>query len=82
MPWRFAAALGILMNTRGLMELVVLNVGVDIGVISPPLFAMMVIMAIVTTAMTGPLLGAIAGPSASPPGADGYRQDREEDADA
>ncbi len=82
MPWRFAAALGILMNTRGLMELVVLNVGVDIGVISPPLFAMMVIMAIVTTAMTGPMLSAVSGRSASPPGADDHRQDREEDADA
>jgi Kef-type K+ transport system membrane component KefB len=58
MPWHFAARLGILMNTRGLMELVVLNVGLDIGVISPVLFTMMVIMAIVTTAMTGPLLSA------------------------
>ena len=56
MPARFAARLGVLMNTRGLMELVVLNVGLDIGVISPALFTMMVIMAIVTTAMTGPLL--------------------------
>jgi Kef-type K+ transport system membrane component KefB len=58
MPGRFAAALGVLMNTRGLMELVVLNVGLDIGVISPVLFTMMVIMALVTTAMTGPLLNA------------------------
>jgi Kef-type K+ transport system membrane component KefB len=56
MPWRFAAQLGVLMNTRGLMELVVLNVGLDLGVISPRLFTMMVIMAIVTTAMTMPLL--------------------------
>ena len=61
MPWGFAARLGVLMNTRGLMELVVLNVGLDIGVISPTLFTMMVIMAIVTTAMTAPLLDA-AGP--------------------
>jgi Kef-type K+ transport system membrane component KefB len=45
MPGRFAAQLGILMNTRGLMELVVLNVGLDLGVISPTLFTMMVIMA-------------------------------------
>ena len=42
------------MNTRGLMELVVLNIGLDLKVISPPLFAMMVLMAIVTTMMTGP----------------------------
>ena len=56
MPARFAAQLGVLMNTRGLMELIVLNVGLDLGVISPTLFTMMVIMAIVTTAMTAPLL--------------------------
>jgi Kef-type K+ transport system membrane component KefB len=54
--WRDAAGLGILMNTRGLMELIVLNLGVDLGVISPPLFAMLVLMAIVTTAATSPLL--------------------------
>jgi Kef-type K+ transport system membrane component KefB len=59
MPWRFAARLGVLMNTRGLMELVVLNVGMDIGVITPALFTMMEIMAIVTTAMTAPLLDLI-----------------------
>ncbi len=54
--WREAAALGALMNTRGLMELIVLNIGLDLGVISPTLFAMMVVMALVTTAMTAPLL--------------------------
>jgi Kef-type K+ transport system membrane component KefB len=53
--WRESAALGILMNTRGLMELVILNVGLDIGVISPTLFSMMVLMALVTTFMTAPL---------------------------
>lgn len=56
MPWREAGAVGILMNTRGLMELVVLNIGLDIGVISPTLFTMMVLMALVTTFMTTPLL--------------------------
>jgi len=56
MPWREAGAVGILMNTRGLMELVVLNVGLDIRVISPALFTMMVLMALVTTFMTTPLL--------------------------
>jgi Kef-type K+ transport system membrane component KefB len=61
MPWRFAAQLGALMNTRGLMELIVLNVGLDLGVISPRLFTMMVLMAIVTTAMTAPLLDALRG---------------------
>lgn len=56
MPWREAGALGVLMNTRGLMELVILNVGLDIGVISPTLFTMMVFMALTTTFMTTPLL--------------------------
>jgi Kef-type K+ transport system membrane component KefB len=54
--WRDAAALGTLMNTRGLMELVVLNIGLDLGVISPTLFAMMVVMALVTTMATAPAL--------------------------
>jgi len=56
MSWRESSAIGILMNTRGLMELVVLNIGLDLGVISPTLFAMMVIMALTTTFMTTPLL--------------------------
>ena len=56
MSWRDALSLGALMNTRGLMELVILNVGLDIGVLSPTLFAMMVLMALVTTALTTPLL--------------------------
>lgn len=51
-----AAALGILMNTRGLVELIVLNIGLDLGVISPRLFTMLVIMALVTTFMTTPVL--------------------------
>jgi K+:H+ antiporter len=54
--WRNAAAVGALMNTRGLMELVALNVGLDFGVISQTLFTMFVIMAITTTMSTGPLL--------------------------
>ncbi|MCP3099150.1 cation:proton antiporter [Myxococcus sp. K15C18031901] len=54
--WREAGAIGVLMNTRGLMELIVLNLGLDLGVISPTLFTMMVLMALVTTFMTTPLL--------------------------
>jgi Kef-type K+ transport system membrane component KefB len=54
--WRHAAELGVLMNTRGLMEIVVLNIGLEIGVISPTLFTMLVIMAIVTTMATSPIL--------------------------
>lgn len=53
---RDSASLGALMNTRGLMELVVLNLGYDLGIISPTLFAMMVLMAVVTTVATTPLL--------------------------
>jgi Kef-type K+ transport system membrane component KefB len=56
MGWRESSALGILMNTRGLMELIVLNIGLDLKVISPTLFAMMVLMALVTTIATTPLL--------------------------
>ncbi|AKF04549.1 cation:proton antiporter [Sandaracinus amylolyticus] len=57
--WRDASALGILMNTRGLMELIVLNVGLDMGVLSPTLFAMLVLMALVTTFATTPVLALI-----------------------
>ena len=64
--WRASCTLGILMNTRGLVELIVLNIGLDLGVLSPALFAMLVIMALVTTAMTSPLLSLVerATPSA------------------
>jgi Kef-type K+ transport system membrane component KefB/nucleotide-binding universal stress UspA family protein len=54
--WREAGAVGILMNTRGLMELVILGIGLDLGAISPALFAIMVMMALATTAMTTPIL--------------------------
>src|SRR5207302_4457318 len=54
--WRDAAAVGSLMNTRGLMDLIVLNIGLDLGVISPTLFTMMVLMALITTFMTTPVL--------------------------
>jgi Kef-type K+ transport system membrane component KefB len=55
-PWREATAIGILMNTRGLMEMIVVNIGLDIGVVSRPLYTMIVLMALVTTAMAAPLL--------------------------
>lgn len=54
--WKDSLTIGALMNTRGLMELVVLNIGYDLGVLTPEIFAMMVIMALVTTFMTGPAL--------------------------
>jgi len=62
---REAASLGILMNTRGLMELIVLNVGLDLGVLSPTLFAMFVLMAVVTTLATTPILQALSAPRRS-----------------
>ncbi|MCC6847187.1 MAG: cation:proton antiporter [Deltaproteobacteria bacterium] len=68
--WREASALGVLMNTRGLMELIVLNIGLDLGVISPALFTMMVLMALATTIMTSPLLERIY-PTAAAEAADG-----------
>ncbi len=54
--WPTSAALGVLMNTRGLMELIVLNIGLELRVISPALFAMMVLMALATTLATTPAL--------------------------
>jgi len=65
--WRDSAALGSLMNTRGLMELIVLNIGLDLGVISEKLFAMLVIMALVTTLSTTPALHMILGRDATAP---------------
>ncbi len=57
--WRDSLTIGALMNTRGLMELIVLNIGLDLKVLSPEVFTMMVIMALVTTFMTGPALDLI-----------------------
>ncbi|MFV0469581.1 MAG: cation:proton antiporter [Dysgonomonas sp.] len=56
LDWHSSATIGALMNTRGLMELVVLNIGYDLGILTPEVFAMMVVMALVTTFMTSPLL--------------------------
>ena len=61
--WRESLTLGVLMNTRGLVELIVLNIGLGLGVLSPSLFTMLVIMAVVTTMMASPLLSLL-----------GYRQ--------
>jgi Kef-type K+ transport system membrane component KefB len=61
LSWRESFALGALMNTRGLMELIALNLGYDFGILSPRIFAMLVLMALATTVMTGPLLGLAQG---------------------
>lgn len=60
-PWRTALAVGSLMNARALMELIVMKVGLDAGVIGKDLFTMLMVMAILTTFMTGPLLTLFAG---------------------
>ena len=59
LSWRESLSLGALMNTRGLMGLIILSVGVDVGVVSQPLFVMMVLMSIITTIATTPLLSAL-----------------------
>ncbi len=56
MSWSESLQLGALMNTRGLMELIALNIGYDLGILSPRIFTMLVIMALATTMLTGPLL--------------------------
>lgn len=61
MDWRDATTLGLLMNTRGLTELVILNVGLHLGLLSVELFSAMVVMALVTTAMAAPLLSLLLG---------------------
>ena len=65
LPTREATILGALMNTRGLMELIVLNVGLELGVVSPTLFAMLVLMALVTTMLTSPVLWLLGTPATS-----------------
>ena len=57
--WKDSLSLGVLMNTRGLIELVVLNIGYDLGILSPEIFTIMILMALATTFMTGPLLNLI-----------------------
>jgi len=59
MKWKDAFALGAMMNTRGLVELIALNIGYDLGILPPTIFAMMVLMSLVTTFLTGPLLSLI-----------------------
>ena len=58
-PWRESLAIGTMMNARGLVELIALNIGYEMGVLSPRMFTMMVLMALITTCMTGPLLSVL-----------------------
>lgn len=66
MSWRDSLQLGALMNTRGLMELIALNIGYDLGILSPRIFTMLVIMALTTTMLTGPLLTLFKAKAAEP----------------
>lgn len=66
MSWRDSSSLGVLLNTRGLTELVVLNIGYGLGLLSTELFTLMVLMALITTGMTSPLItGLLRGGNAS-----------------
>jgi Kef-type K+ transport system membrane component KefB len=58
-PWKTSLSIGALMNTRGLMELIVLNIGLELGILSEEMFTMLVLMALITTFMTGPALAFI-----------------------
>jgi Kef-type K+ transport system membrane component KefB len=69
--WRESFAAGALMNARGLMELIVMKVGLDAGLIGPELFTMLLVMAICTTVMTSPLLTWLAGRKATVSNQDG-----------
>jgi Kef-type K+ transport system membrane component KefB len=68
MNWRESLQLGALMNTRGLMELIALNIGYDLGILSPRIFTMLVIMALATTLLTGPLLTLFGNKGKAPDG--------------
>jgi K+:H+ antiporter len=65
LSWRDAGRLGVLVNTRGLIELVILNIGLEAGILSPLAFSMLVVMALVTTVMTSPLLSLLGPPRGS-----------------
>lgn len=77
--WRDAGTLGFLLNTRGLVELVVLNIGLDLGILSPTVFSMLVVMALVTTGMTSPALRWLRAPEPAPALSDRQRLGREVD---
>jgi Kef-type K+ transport system membrane component KefB len=64
--WRDSMATGSLMNARGLMELIVIKIGFDVGLIGPELFTMLLVMALATTAMTGPLMTLCLGRKTKP----------------
>lgn len=76
-----AMAVGTLMNARGLMELIIINIGLQKGIIGPALFSMLVVMAIVTTLMTSPLFELVYGRKARASGELGRLNESEEEHD-
>jgi Kef-type K+ transport system membrane component KefB len=74
--WHTSLSLCVLLNTRGLVELIVLNIGLDLGVLSPTLFSMLVIMALVTTMMTSPLLSLLNKPAKLTPLSERYQSEQ------
>ena len=76
--WRDSLATGALMNARGLMELIVMKIGLDAGLIGPQLFTMLLVMALATTVMTGPLMSWFVGRSAAAAGEAGLARSRAE----
>jgi Kef-type K+ transport system membrane component KefB len=64
--WRESTAIGVLMNARGLIELIILNIGLQRGVITPTLFTIMVLMAVITTLMASPLFDIVYGGRVAP----------------
>jgi Kef-type K+ transport system membrane component KefB len=76
---RTALGIGALMNSRGLMELIIINIGLQKGIIGPALFSMLVLMAIVTTVMASPLFEAVYGRKARESGELGALPDRSPD---
>lgn len=75
LPWRDSLVIGVLLNTRGLTELIVLNVGLQAGMIGPRLYTLLVVMALLTTAAAGPLLGLLRRPGRQAPTRDGTTPD-------
>jgi Kef-type K+ transport system membrane component KefB len=73
--WRDSLATGSLMNARGLMELIVMKIGLDAGLIGPEVFTMLLVMALVTTAMTGPMINLCLGRKASATAGEGSEHD-------
>lgn len=67
MAWRESWAVGVLMNTKGLIELIALNLGLEVGIINNQVFALLVLVTLITTLMTTPLVALIYPPDKQRP---------------